>query len=143
MALISWDDTFRTGNYLVDTQHQELFRMVNDLHEAIVAGRGKDVLNPTLDRLVNYTIKHFGAEEALMRSVGYPAFQVHRAKHIDLADKVKDLVGKYGRGELVVSITLSRFLADWLQHHILENDLALIQYVQAHKPAYREAAIAR
>jgi hemerythrin len=143
MALITWDDTFRTGNHLVDTQHQELFRMVNELHEAIVTGRGKDVLNPTLEKLVNYTVQHFGAEEALMRKVGYPAFQVHRSRHLHLAEKVKDLVGKYGRGELVVSITLSRFLADWLQHHILDNDLALIQYVQAQKPAPREAVVPR
>ncbi len=143
MALITWDNSFRIGNYLVDAQHQELFRMVNDLHEAIVAGRGKDILNPTLAKLVNYTVQHFGAEEALMRAVGYPAFQVHRGKHRDLADKVKDLVGKYGRGELVVSITLSRFLADWLQHHIMENDMALIQYVQAHKPGLAAAAVAR
>jgi hemerythrin len=142
MAIMNWDDSFRTGNHLVDTQHQELFRMVNDLHEAIVAGRGKDVLNPTLEKLVNYTVQHFGAEEALMRSVAYPAFEVHRGKHLDLTEQVKDLVGKYGRGELVVSITLSRFLADWLRHHILENDLALIHYVQTHNPAARETAVA-
>src|SRR5207302_11453478 len=98
---------------------------------------------PTLAKLVNYTVQHFGAEEALMRAVSYPAFQVHRGKHLHLTDKVKDLVGKYGRGELVVSITLSRFLADWLQHHIMENDMALIQYVQAHKPGLTAAAVAR
>ena len=143
MPVITWDNSFQTGHPLVDPQHRELFRMVNELHEAIVEGRGREVLNPTLDKLVKYTVDHFGAEESLMREVSYPGYHLHRGKHIDLTKKVADLVGTYQRGELVVSITLSRFLADWLQHHIKEDDMALIRFVQTCRPVAAPLAMVK
>ena len=130
MNLIDWDNSYRTGHHMVDRQHQELFRMVNDLHRSILAGQGRQVLNSTLEKLVNYTVQHFSAEERLMREVGYPSTSDHMAKHIDLATRVSELVGMYKSGEVVLTITLSRFLADWLKNHIKEDDMALIQFVQ-------------
>ena len=38
MDLVNWDVKYQTGNATVDTQHKELFRMVNGLHHAIVEG---------------------------------------------------------------------------------------------------------
>jgi len=36
-----WDDSLRTGVLLVDNQHQELFRQINGLHEAMLQGKGE------------------------------------------------------------------------------------------------------
>jgi hemerythrin len=119
----------------VDAQHQELFRMVNDLHDAIVAGKGKDVLQPTLEKLAKYTMEHFRSEEALMAEIKYPALGTHKNKHDELTRQVKELVEKYRTGKAVLGVTLSSFLADWLRHHIKEDDMALIKYTQTHPVA--------
>lgn len=131
MAIAAWDDSYRTGDPQVDRQHQELFRMVNDLHDAIVANKGKETLGPTLEKLATYTIQHFQNEEGLMTRVNYPALADHKKKHEDLTNQVKELLINFKSGKLTLSITLSQFLANWLRHHIKEDDTALIKYVQS------------
>ena len=32
MALLSWTDQYLIGNDLIDTEHKELFRLINDFH---------------------------------------------------------------------------------------------------------------
>jgi hemerythrin len=49
--LSQWDNTHKTGHETVDAQHQQLFGMVNELHEAMVANKASDVLVPTLEKL--------------------------------------------------------------------------------------------
>jgi len=131
MDIAKWNKSYETGNKLVDSQHQELFRMVNALHAAILENRSKDLLTPTLEKLVNYTIEHFRSEEALMAQVNYPAMAVHKWKHEDLTEKVQELVRKYNSGQVVLTVTLSNFLAEWLRYHIKEDDMRLMQYCQA------------
>lgn len=131
MDVIKWDDRYRTGHTVVDTQHQELFRMVNQLHAAIVENRGKEVLMPTLQKLASYTVEHFQSEEKLMHEVKYPALDAHKKKHDELTQEVKDLIGKYQSGQAVLTMTLSTFLSKWLRHHIKEDDISLVKFIQA------------
>jgi hemerythrin len=131
MSIAKWDDSYRTGQAFIDRQHQDLFRMINDLHDAIVSHTEKAVIGTTLEKLIAYTVQHFRAEEALMAQVHYPDVFVHRRKHQDLAKRAKEIQEEYRAGRLVLSITLSNFLADWLRHHIKEDDMALVAYVRS------------
>jgi len=131
MPIAEWDDSYKTGFALVDTQHEEMFGMVNELYDAILGRRDQQLIGPTLEKLSRYTVEHFRAEEALMVETNYPAFEEHRTQHWKLMNDVQDLRQKYESGEAVLSITLAAFLADWLRHHIKEEDLKLIRYVQA------------
>ena len=131
MNIAQWDESFKTGDGVVDTQHQELFGMVNDLHNAIVANKGREILGPTFDKLAKLTIEHFETEEGLMERIDYPSLTAHRQKHQVLTAEVKDLANKFKTGQMVMSITLSNFLAKWLRHHIKEDDVALIKFAKA------------
>jgi hemerythrin len=132
MSITVWDDRYKTGHELVDKQHQELFRMVNKLHDAIMANKGNEALAPTLQELAKYTIAHFRAEEGLMASTQYPALAVHKGKYDDLTREVQQLMERFREGKLVLSMTLSSFLAKWLKNHIQGDDIAMIKYVKAH-----------
>lgn len=132
MPLAVWNDSYKTNNSKVDSQHRELFKMMEDLHDAIVEGKGKDVLTPTLEKLIRYTEEHFSEEESLMRDVDYPARERHRLKHYTLTKEVNGIAEKYERGEYVLTITLANFLTNWWRHHIQAEDKALIKYVQGH-----------
>ena len=133
MTIIAWDEKYRTGYLDVDKQHQELFRMVNELHEAIVAGKGKELMIKTLDGLAKYVVTHFAVEEKLMIEKKYPGFAEHKAKHDKLKVDAVDMIEKYKSGKLALSITVSRFLGDWIQTHILVEDLKMIRFVQSVK----------
>ena len=130
MDIAIWNDSYKTGHAMVDKQHEGLFKMVNELHAAILDERGKEVLTPTLEKLAKYTVEHFQSEEALMNRVQYPGLSAHKQKHDDLTKQVKELIEKYQTGKAVLTMTLSNFLANWLRHHIKQDDMALVKYVQ-------------
>jgi hemerythrin-like metal-binding protein len=131
MPIAQWDPKYVTGHKPVDEQHKMLFGMVNNLHDAIISGKGPEVLGPTLQELARYTIEHFAEEEKLMASINYVNSAEHKSKHDALTTQVKDLLDRYATGKLALSMTLSTFLANWLQHHIKEDDILLIQHMQA------------
>ena len=142
MTIGIWDDTYWTGDRFVDAQHQELFQLVNELHDAIVAGRGKEVLTSALSKVTNYTVEHFEEEECLMSEMHYPDLCSHKRKHQGLTEKVMDLAEKFQAGKMTLPITLSHFLRNWLSHHIREDDIAFIKYVQAQRGSGQGASTA-
>lgn len=131
MPIAIWSDAYVTGHPVVDRQHQHLFSLVNDLHHGIVSGHGRDKMGPILKELARYTVEHFATEEGFMREKGYPNLVRHKAKHDDLKGQVVDLIGKFDSGELSLPSTLSKFLADWVSHHIKEEDKELVAWLKA------------
>lgn len=132
MALATWDPKYATGNLAVDAQHRKLFEMVNALHDALLAGQGKEQLGPTLKSLAKYTIDHFATEERLMTEKVYPGIQEHKRKHEELASQVGKLVDDFTSSKLTLPLTLGRFLADWIRHHIDEEDKKMIDWIKSH-----------
>lgn len=126
-----WKDAYRTGHHLVDDQHQELFRLINEFARAIAAGRGRALVTPVLDRILDYVEVHFEAEEALMRRTGFPALAQHRAIHRAFRAETSSLAAAYRAGRLVLPITLSQFLVGWLKGHIEVEDRALVDWLRA------------
>lgn len=133
MEIVTWNDSYATGNAMVDSQHKHLFGLVNSLHEAILAQKGKDVLEPTLDKLAKYVVEHFATEERLMREKNYPQFQRHHQKHVELTKQATDIISNFKSGKLTLTMTLSKFLGDWIRHHIHEEDTAMITWLKTAK----------
>jgi hypothetical protein len=52
-----WDGSLITGNKMIDEQHQNLFKAINDLLKTCEEGKGKDELKTSLDFLTDYTIR--------------------------------------------------------------------------------------
>jgi len=50
---MEWSDRMSVGVKLLDTDHQLLVKMINELYDAMKAGHGKDSLGKTLDSLVH------------------------------------------------------------------------------------------
>jgi hemerythrin len=122
MGIFQWTERYAVQVTDFDRQHQSLFRTVNELHEALGAGRGKDVVGQILQQLMEYTATHFAAEEAAMEKNGFPGLDSHKAEHKAMAEQLlqfqKDLQG----GKLGVPTALMPFLQKWLHDHLLETD---------------------
>lgn len=70
-----------TGNYLIDSEHRQLFDAVNALMDACSKGMGCSELEPTIKFLNSYVSKHFSDEEKLQISSNYPGYNAHKLFH--------------------------------------------------------------
>ena len=126
-----WQQEYVTGNLQVDTQHQQIFEIVNDLHDAVVTGKHFSVTQELFGYLANHTIEHFQTEEALMMAVDYPDYDRHKQTHEHLLSKVDNLLLKFrDRDTTVITTEITQFLVEWLAHHIKGEDRKMIQFLQ-------------
>jgi hemerythrin len=131
MPIAYWQDTYDTGNTQVDEQHQQLFTMVNSLHDAVVAGENFQIIKEILDRLASHTVAHFQTEEDLMIAVNYPEYDRHKQTHDRLTAKVVSLIQNYSNHDGAVTTEITQFLTEWLGHHIKGEDQKMIQFLQS------------
>ena len=122
MALITWNDNYSVKIKQFDDQHKKLIDMLNELHDAMKVGKGKEVLEKILAGLIQYTGTHFANEERLMKLHNYPGYEQHKKEHNLLALQVNDVQTQYREGNAVLSQAVMTFLKDWLQNHIQGSD---------------------
>lgn len=77
VVLFQFEQSLSVGISEIDGQHKQLINLINQLHEAMSSGKGKDVFGKTLDELVKYTVYHFGTEERYMQRFGYENYATH------------------------------------------------------------------
>jgi hemerythrin-like metal-binding protein len=133
--MFQWSPDYSVGVAGVDAQHQNLFALARELHEAMAAGQGKAALEKLLGRLIRYTASHFADEERLMRAADYPGLETHQAEHQALTRKVLDFQADFAAGRVNLSVQLLQFLRTWLDQHIRHSDLAYAPYLKARKVA--------
>ncbi len=122
MALVTWTPKMSVGIAKFDKQHQGLFDIMNQLHEGMLQGRGKEVLGSAITNLAQYTKVHFGEEEAILRLHHYPRLDEHLKLHETFRHKVADLDAQFRAGTAAMAVSTLDFLRDWLSKHILVVD---------------------
>lgn len=130
MPLMVWDDSYSVRVDKIDQQHKQLFRLINQLHDAMTQGKGKEVLNQIFDGLISYTSSHFSDEERMMTAYGYPQTASHRKEHESLVTQVSELQKEHASGKLGVSIQTRDFLKSWLENHIRTVDMKYAPFFQ-------------
>jgi hemerythrin len=124
MPLFTWSNQYSVGVKSIDSQHINLFNMMNDLEVAMKSGKGQAVVGPLLRKLYDYTDSHFKAEERMMEKAQYVGLEQHRSKHVALTSKVKEFLDRVDKGGISVNVELIFFMCDWLKSHIMEHDKA-------------------
>jgi hemerythrin len=130
--LFPWSDTYSVKIGIIDMQHKNLVNILNELHQAMVSGQGKQYLGKVLSDLIKYTQVHFKTEESFMQSHQYPEYTYHQSEHDHLTRTVLDFQGKFQRNEVGLTIELMEFLKDWLVKHILGSDKKYGPFLNAH-----------
>lgn len=127
-GLITWDAArMSTGFDAIDEQHQELFRMLNELDRACRAGRGKDEIKHTLDFLTDYAEKHFSHEESVMQEHRCRARGKNKAAHREFLQTLSALKADFERNgqTTAVLLALEKMVSNWLVNHICSVDTGL------------------
>jgi hemerythrin len=122
MALINWSDSYSVKVKQFDDQHKKLISMVNELHDSMKIGKGKEILGKILTGLVQYTELHFRNEEQLMKQHGYPGYENHKKEHNMLVVQVSDLHKQHQQGNTPITQNVLLFLKEWLNNHIQGED---------------------
>ena len=130
-TIAQWRPEYETGYTLIDDQHRSLFHAINALHSAILVGRGDELLERTLKILESYTTIHFETEERFMAELQYPNYADHLAKHRALRQKVEAFIAEETQApDRRLALRVSRFLTDWLIHHIKDEDQRMIDFLR-------------
>lgn len=129
--LFPWSDTYSVRIGVIDMQHKNLVNIVNELHQAMGAGQGKDKLGQVLANLIKYTQTHFATEEKFMESRGYPDYAQHKCEHDRLTATVVEFQRKFQRNEVALTVDIMGFLKDWLVKHIQGCDKKYVPFLNA------------
>lgn len=127
--LMQWSERLSVGIQEIDEQHKVLVDLINQLHDAIVHHHGAEACGQIMDQLCEYTKIHFAVEESILRILGYPEYDDHKAHHEMLLKQVQDLRYKMNHENHSISFELLHFLKKWLTIHILEEDSAYVEHL--------------
>ena len=130
MAL-RWTSALSIGVAELDAQHEELFRRVDQLLDAMLA-RDRSEATGLLAFLQRHVVTHFAAEEQLMRELAYPDAALHAAEHVAYAAEIDALARLFAlegpTARLV--LRLERGVTSWLQDHIYSTDRSLARFLR-------------
>lgn len=132
MAFMDWEEKYSVKNTLLDTQHKKLVGFINQLHDAMKRGKGKDEVGSILNSLASYTKSHFATEENYLKSIHYSELATHKVIHQNLIKQVEQLISEVDNNKLLVVTDTMNFLKNWLADHIMKEDM---KYSKVAQPA--------
>jgi hemerythrin len=131
MAIVEWNEMYATGIPQVDEQHKTLFKAVNEFHEGLALGKGREEMERTLDFLVSYTLNHFKTEEDFMQKHRFEGLSTHRFEHLQLMQEVMNFKERWTKDPSAVRpMEVARFLGQWLVHHTQDMDFRYVQFLK-------------
>ena len=129
MQIRAWSNEFISGIPEIDSQHKDLFELINRFALENDEDVTEKVLLSFLDRLWEYCIYHFTLEEKMMRDNDYPLLDYHVGLHQSLRWVVTDIKSEIMGGTLKEPYTtVVRMSTDWLNEHIAKHDLSFFSY---------------
>jgi hemerythrin-like metal-binding protein len=123
MNFIDWEDRYRTGFPLIDTQHKKLFGMATDIYTAHILGkRAVPAVNHFPRREIKFLEHHILMEEQIMLLTAYPHFEEHQKDHTELSRAILNALKAEDLGQ-------DYFVRNWIFSHI-EQDMILGAYLR-------------
>lgn len=129
MRMKSWNESYATGNKVIDAQHKALFESFDELNEAIVSGQGKDMLAKIFLNLDHYAKVHFETEENYMRMFNYPDIQAHIDEHKEFSSQIEMYRSRYLGKDNTIPVEIFKFMKEWIVNHVRFTDRKYIEYL--------------
>jgi len=126
---IQWSEDIAVHHGHIDEEHQEMFALVNRLHEAMEANAEREEIGRTLDQLMICTKEHFQDEEAVMQAHDYEHLAEHVRKHEALLSQLRTFADEFQSGKMSITPESMAFLHEWLTQHIRRDDLKLAAFL--------------
>jgi hemerythrin len=136
---VDWTPELTINDDLLDTQHVELFRRLQDTAEALKGSR--EALDSAVTVFADALMTHIALEERVMDDLLYPERVRHKSAHelfvADFEQMRKEL--RANGPTQAVSNWVRRRIPEWLKFHIRVNDQPFAAWLlrrrdQAEKP---------
>lgn len=132
MPLMAWVDEMSVGVKVLDDDHKRLIELLNRLHEGIVSGQSRRVLEDVIEQMLDYTKYHFSREESLFNKAGFPGAAEHKHEHDLLIRRAINLQSRFENGQSTeLSLEAMNFLKKWLTGHIQGSDRDYMPFLAA------------
>jgi hemerythrin len=129
MALIEWRDDFSVGVPDVDHEHQELIRLINELHDAMSNDNSDVTVMDFLGEIYAHVAAHFALEEKIMRERNYDQYSDHKADHEALLDELRDIMDDYEENAFFSDDIFANAVGSWFSDHFRNRDARLHKHL--------------
>jgi hemerythrin-like metal-binding protein len=140
---MTWTSAMSVGLPELDEDHRVLIRIINQLAESQKNEDHVSVLRQSLYSLLRYAEFHFAREEKVLAVCEFPGMTHHKGEHRAFTEHMRKLAAALDDDELpaveIVNQELLTYLRDWLNHHILIEDMSYRKLVELNSAA-RDAA---
>jgi len=123
-----WTPKYSVKVDVFDKAHQQLFAYFDELADAMLHGKGNDVVAQILQKTKMYTIQHFSNEEMWMATKNYPDLAAHKVEHKKFIEDLAALTAENKNGSMMVTNKTGKVLNDWLVKHIMGTDQKYAPY---------------
>jgi len=129
MTQLSWQEEYGVNVAEIDEQHRQMLSIALELHAAVTERRSKAALLEILDRLTEFSRKHFAFEETLMVEHNYPGLKPHREEHANLMRQLEIFREALEAGRLFQLVPTSDITDDWVLAHVDGADRKLGEFL--------------
>jgi diguanylate cyclase (GGDEF)-like protein/hemerythrin-like metal-binding protein/PAS domain S-box-containing protein len=120
MVYLQWRDEYACGHPEIDDEHQELFRLANDLFR-LYTGFGHQPCNAeqmqALDRLLAHLRYHFVHEEQILAASGHEALTSHKVEHATILEHAQRLQMQAQTGEVTLGQLIELVVVEIIDKH--------------------------
>ena len=113
---------------MIDEEHKQLFKYADEayelLHDEFTPDK-YDKMDIILEKLRDYTVKHFADEEQYMESIHYKKMFTQKVQHMEFVQKLDEFIEYHSDEEIDQDeqiMGILKYLTDWLINHILYVD---------------------
>lgn len=131
---IDWSEQYEVGIELIDSDHQKLVGLLNQVVSAANFHMGDNYLRGVIGELIDYTKYHFEREENLMKENGYPDLEAHIDQHKSMIEQVDQFHARIEKSPNCgdnVCMDIHLFLKSWLLNHITHTDKEAARYLSS------------
>ncbi len=126
MEPLVWQDSMRVGHPVIDADHEETVVMLTACLNA-----DDTAFAAAWKTFHQHIIDHFGRENALMDTYGFPAAGIHQAEHTRVLEMMDELDKAAGQGALnEVRDQLRDDVASWFVSHLGSMDHVTAQFLR-------------
>lgn len=125
-----WSENLSVNNEKIDTQHKEIFKIIDQLSRAKPDYSENSRFAQILSAITEYGLSHLKEEEKFMAENGFPKLEEHKKVHKSYLYKVAMFNLKYSKTS---ESEVVGFLKNWWVNHIAKMDIQYRDYIESKK----------
>jgi hemerythrin len=129
--MIDFENVPRVAFEEMNAVHAEEVEQLNRIEALLDVNAPEGELSEALEAFFEHTRAHFANEERLMRDVGFPAFQMHKAEHDRALNEFQLVMMEWRnrKDDTVIRDYICGETPQWLHQHIATMDTVTANFI--------------